>query len=101
MRGYDHTLMLAKRFSMLSKRETASVLSRNHQRVQVGAGAKERRNNAKTAFVVNRPIDTNAIYLLVDDVVTTGSTMNYAAKALRMAGVKHVWAASILRQTLD
>jgi len=40
-------------------------------------------------------------YLLVDDVMTTGSTLKYAARALKQAGASQVWVAVIARQTLD
>ena len=35
------------------------------------------------------------VILLLDDVLTTGSTMNEAAKALKEAGAKKVWAITV------
>jgi predicted amidophosphoribosyltransferase len=49
---------------------------------------------------VTRNINEDACYLLVDDVVTTGATIKYAAKALKDAGAGDVWVAAIARQPL-
>jgi predicted amidophosphoribosyltransferase len=39
--------------------------------------------------------------LLIDDVVTTGASIEFAAKTLKQNGAKEVWVAAIARQTLD
>lgn len=51
----------------------------------------ERRRNIKGAFQVTRPeIVQDKQILLVDDIFTTGTTMNECAKALKKAGAKRV-----------
>jgi len=97
-RGYDHTALIAKRLSKLKNCLYEPILERKTQSVQRGASRSERIQQAKEAFVVTKPISANTPYLIVDDVVTTGSTLKYAAKDLRDAGASQVWVAAIARQ---
>jgi competence protein ComFC len=68
---------------------------------QRDATRKKRMAQAKVAFAFKGVINEDTNYLLVDDVVTTGATIYYAAETLRMAGARHIWVAAIARQTLD
>ncbi len=100
-RGYDHTLLIAKRLGRLRRLPVDLSLRRATSAVQHGSGARQRTKQAKQAFVCTNTLDPDAIYLLVDDVVTTGATVKYAAKTLRDAGARQVWVATISRQPLD
>ena len=55
--------------------------------------AKQRRENIRAAFAVKDGFPPRCV-AVVDDVMTTGSTVNEVAKVLKRAGVKHVavWA---------
>jgi predicted amidophosphoribosyltransferase len=55
--------------------------------------AKQRRSNVRGAFQLTRKIQSEYV-VLIDDVVTTGSTVNELAKILKAAGVRRVdvWA---------
>lgn len=60
---------------------------------QVGLGAAERARNLAGAFAVPdaaRPLVAGRRLVLVDDVCTTGSTLDAAARALRRAGAREV-----------
>lgn len=57
----------------------------------------ERRKNARGSVIVRRPVERGRAYFLVDDVVTTGSTLQACAEALKRAGAGSVWAVTILR----
>lgn len=90
-RGYDQALLLAKEISRQSRLPWFKVLVRHGQAHQVGAGREQRVHQLSTAFRVKnvqRVKDANII--LIDDVVTTGATLETAAKLLKQAGAAHV-----------
>jgi len=100
-RGYDHTLLLARRLARSKHLKLSKVLIRATDTMQRHTGASQRRSQAERAFIAGQTLDKNTTYLLVDDVVTTGATVNYAAKVLKNAGAGDVWVVAIARQTLD
>jgi len=57
---------------------------------QTGLDREQRRRNVRGAFRARRPSRTPARIWLVDDVVTTGSTLAECARALRRAGAETV-----------
>ena len=63
---------------------------------QTGLDAKQRRKNIKGAFRVVRAVPYKYV-AIIDDVVTTGSTVNELARVLKKAGVERVDVWSIAR----
>lgn len=100
-RGYDHTARIAKLFGAHRNLAVRAVLRRRDSHMQRGRNKKDRFAQAETAFYCDSPLDPQAIYLLIDDVVTTNATVRYAASALREAGATTVWVAVLARQPLD
>lgn len=102
LRGFDHTLYIAKRVARLKKLKVARPLQRATDTHQVGSSRQERLTNAKQAFLVANGVDINgATCLLVDDIYTSGATLRYAAEALRQAGAAEVWLGVVARQELE
>jgi len=64
---------------------------------QVGLGAQERQTNVKDAFAWMGNELTGVRVLLIDDVCTTGATLQASAQALRQAGAASVWALTLAR----
>ena len=65
------------------------------RRRQAGLGLAERRGNVRGTFVVTG--DAPSSVCLVDDVYTSGETVNAAASALRKAGARRVEAVCLAR----
>lgn len=66
---------------LLRTRETVS---------QVALPRREREENMRGAFASTHPLDPAGTYLVVDDVLTTGATLQAAIDALRDAGAVHI-----------
>ena len=65
---------------------------------QAGLRGAERRKNVKGAFAVPDPERVRGLrVLLVDDVLTTGATVDACARALKDAGAKGVWVLTLAR----
>lgn len=96
-RGFNQALEIARRIGgELGVEVSHSLLARIRNTVpQVGLGKIERRRNVNGAFKAPRPLRHTHV-ALVDDVVTSGSTINAAARALKRAGAEtvSVWAAA-------
>lgn len=97
-RGYDHMGLIARQLSKKRKLPVRVVLERVSNATQHGATKSQRLRQAKQAFMCRQALDDSQFYLLIDDVITTGATVSYAAKTLQAAGAKHVWVAAICRQ---
>lgn len=77
----------------------SDVLERlRHTEPQTGLSGKDRRRNLSRAFCLrgSKSIKNKNI-LLVDDVFTTGSTVNECAKVLRKAGAKRIEVFTVAR----
>ncbi|WP_373099463.1 MULTISPECIES: amidophosphoribosyltransferase [Pasteurellaceae] len=94
LRGYNQADLLAVQLAKWLNIAARNDLLRRvkHTPTQRGLTAKARRNNLQQAFQVSDKIITAGYQsvALVDDVITTGSTLNEIAKALRYAGVQHI-----------
>lgn len=97
-RGYDQAALIAKAIAWRQSKEYDPCLRRVGQHRQVGASRLHRLEQMKDSFVV---VDTASVrgrtIVLVDDVVTTGSTLESAAAALKAAGAKRVKAVVFAR----
>jgi ComF family protein len=92
-RGYNQASLLARPLAMrLHLPYNPGALSRLREtRTQIGLTAGERRANVFGAFVARSPLVQGKNILVIDDVTTTGSTMDACAFALLDAGAGQVY----------
>jgi len=64
---------------------------------QAGLTRPQRRENVRGAFEAEAAAVKDRQILLIDDVMTTGATLDSCAAALRSAGAKRVLALSVAR----
>jgi ComF family protein len=78
--------------------ETRALVRMRLTESQAGLSMRQRRINMRAAFEV---LDIDAVegrdVLLVDDILTTGATARSAARALKRAGARSVWVATLAR----
>ncbi len=88
-RGFDHTKLLTKKLAEQLKLPHYQALQKLGQTKQVGNKRATRRTQLTGAFRFTKALTDQRI-LLVDDVVTTGATLEEAARTLKLAGAKTV-----------
>ncbi len=96
LRGFNQTEIMARAISELSKIRYQNALQRTvHTESQARSKSRsERLSKLQSAFALNverRQIEGKNI-LLIDDVCTTGTTLNECAKILKVSGAKTVTA---------
>lgn len=98
-RGYNHAKLLTEGLAKSLKLKLFDCLQRTKEtKSQFGLKLKERKENLKDAFMQNTKYsirDKNVF--LVDDILTTGSTLLEAAKVLKKAGAKKIWGLTLSR----
>ena len=99
-RSYNQAALLAQGLAQrVGRRYDARALVRTRAtETQTRLDAARRRMNILGAFSVARPAwVTRRNVLLVDDVMTTGATLNECARVLKKAGARAVWAVTVGR----
>jgi len=92
-RGFNQAEELSKELSKLLNIPVSNnvLVKIKETQPQVELGDRERRGNIKGVFSIrNGNLIDNKNVLLIDDVYTTGSTMEEAARVLREAGAKEI-----------
>ena len=97
-RSFDQSGIIAKNIAIKLHLLKANLLVRMTNTHQVGATHKQRIAHMDGAFEVKNPIlFKGKTVLLVDDVLTTGATLESAARTLRRSGAKRVIACVFAR----
>jgi competence protein ComFC len=93
VRGYNHAHLIAKSIDHSEARMSTDIARMRRTQLQPGLSPARRAANVKGAFAVRRghPFSDRTV-CLVDDVKTTGATLNECATTLKAAGAKKVYA---------
>jgi predicted amidophosphoribosyltransferase len=101
MRGYNQAELLAQRIGRVMETPVSTHVLRRTKSTQPQARAKDatqRRQNVAGAFGVPKRQLGGACVLLIDDVATTGSTMDACAAALKQANARSVYGLAFARE---
>ncbi len=99
-RGFDHAARVARLLAKKRNLAYEALLERKTTTVQHEATRAERHRQASEAFIARKSLN-GGVYLLVDDIYTTGATVEFASKALLEAGADEVWVVVLSRQPLE
>lgn len=102
-RGYNQAALLAH---PLAKRmdiqyDSNSLTRQKSTESQVHLSAEERSRNMADAFSIKPNAWNGKRVLIIDDVITTGSTINECARTIKEGGAVDVYGLSIARAILD
>lgn len=100
-RGYNQSALLARELGKLTRLPVIDgcLIKRKHTLPQARtATVAERRSNTAGAFeCLDRRLAGKPV-LLIDDVATSGSTLDAAALALKNAGAASVWGLTLAKE---
>ena len=102
-RGFNQSLLLAKHVAtgINGKLDFLSLTRTKHTIPQTTLPRKERQENVQNAFFLRTPdaVKKKNI-LLVDDVATTGNTLNECARVLTLGGAKAVFCVTLAKAVI-
>ena len=95
-RGFNQAHIIARYLSRQLKipiLKPASVTRIKYTQAQSSLNSHSRKRNMQGAFSVQKFVEIDRI-AIIDDIITTGNTVNELSKQLKLVGVKHiaVWA---------
>ena len=98
-RGLDHTELLTCQLAKNLKIEKSALIKRMAKTTQRGKNFKTRQIQAKNSYeFIGEKLSKNKIYVILDDIRTTGATLNSIANLLHQNGAKEIWAFYLLQQ---
>lgn len=100
-RGYDQARLIAKSLAKQKGLSYQKLCSRLSASRQLGASRDQRFMQAKKAFALHRGVRLEgAFVLIVDDVTTSGATLEAIARLFKDAGAKQIDAV-VFAQAID
>ena len=101
-RGFNQAELLAKNIALHFDWpvDSSIILRQKHTKPQAKLKKEVREQNLHEAFVmkeIQKPKIKDKTVILIDDVLTTGTTMNECAKILKEAGAREIWGVALAR----
>jgi len=105
-RRFNQSALLAQKLARAGGKTYMpnGLIRRRHTIPQKGLSRKERYRNVKNAFAVPPPAQTalnGKTVMIVDDVFTSGATLNECARILKKAGAAKVFVLTVARVTRE
>ena len=100
IRGYNQSTLVARELAKITqiKFDNSILLKVKDTKIQSSLSKKERQNNLKDVFKVeNQERINNKKVILIDDIYTTGSTVNECSKMLKQAGARNILVLTIAK----
>lgn len=91
-RGFNQVEMVVERAANeLNRAIDTTILERARETAsQVSLSRTERIKNMRGAFRATHALNPDCTYIVIDDVITTGATLQAAIDALQEAGARHI-----------
>ena len=92
-RGYNQSLLIAKEISGTTKINIDKTCLKKKKNIvaQSTLNKEDRQTNIEGAYIINNNKNIqNKRVLIIDDIYTTGSTVNECSKVLKQAGAKSI-----------
>ena len=100
-RGYNQTALIARKIAKAYKNlvyDGKSLQKIKDTKMQSSLDKTERRKNIKNAYkVINQQKIKDKKIILLDDIYTTGSTVNECSKVLKQSGAKEILVVTIAK----
>jgi len=98
-RGFNQALILTQQFNAYLHFKIGDYLERQvNTEPQANIQDKiKRKSNLQQAFKMHVPVAQDIPFVLIDDVLTTGATLQSAAFQLKKAGVKKIYVLTVAR----
>ena len=90
MRGFDHARLVARRLAKLRGVECLTLVDKVNNFTQVGMDAATRRRQARLAYRLRGKILEGKEYLVLDDICTTGASIEEVCRVLREGGARKI-----------
>lgn len=101
MRGFNQSEEIAKIISEVTGLPLLNCVKKiKETRSQTEMTKDQRQENVRNVFLINRNVENKNI-ILIDDVYTTGATMEEVAKKLKESKANIVWGITVARETVD
>ncbi|MDO4872093.1 MAG: hypothetical protein Q4A27_01515 [bacterium] len=97
-RGFDHTELISKNLAKILEIRKQKTIIRKADFVQRGASKTVRFEQAAQSYDLAAKIEKQAIYCVLDDIRTTGATLNSISQTLKRNGAREVWAIYLMQQ---
>ncbi|MBU0578881.1 ComF family protein [Patescibacteria group bacterium] len=96
-RGFNQATEIALELSKITKIPFTKLLKRTkHSHPQAKISDKNKRlTHLKNTFIINQKILNLKSVLIIDDVTTTGTTLNECAQILKQVGVKKIYGLTV------